>query len=286
MSTEKYIVGVVGAGVMGTSLVQLLSMSNAVETVYWRSARGADLNERMEEIFRYLDKLAKKGRISAEVASAAKNKIVNVKCFDEFIHCDFVHEAAEESLGVKAGVINKLNLVENSKYIIASNTSSISITDLSQAMIEPENLIGMHFFNPAPLMKLVEVIRGYHTSDRVENAVKKYAEAIGKCPVVVTDSPGFIVNRMLIPMINEAVCILAENVTDRDSIDNAMRFGANHPIGPLALSDLIGNDVVLSIMEVLYSETGDQKYRPHPYLKKMVRAKRLGKKVGKGFYDY
>jgi 3-hydroxybutyryl-CoA dehydrogenase len=170
--------------------------------------------------------------------------------------------------------------------VIATNTSSLSITELASITKNPENVVGLHFFNPAPVMKLVEIIVGLSTSNETATWAFKFAKGLGKEPVLVNEAPGFIVNRMLIPMINEAIGILAEGVATAEEIDRAMKFGANHPIGPLALADLIGNDVNLSIMETLHNETGDPKYRAHPLLRKMVRANRLGRKTGIGFYRY
>ena len=187
---------------------------------------------------------------------------------------------------VKSDVFSKLNSICGENTIFASNTSSLSITEIANASGRPDKFIGMHFFNPAPVMKLVEIIKGVYTSDETFNACKELALNIGKDPVTVIESPGFVVNRILIPMINEAICVLSEGIASAEDIDKAMKLGANHPMGPLSLSDLIGNDVVLAIMNVLYTETGDSKYRACPLLKKMVRAKLLGRKTGKGFFDY
>lgn len=283
---KTYKVGIVGSGVMGSGLAQILSTSEAVDSVVWCSGRGNDLTRRYEELLKVIERQVKKGRLAANAYEMALNKLTIVNSLDGFEECDFIHEAVFENVAIKYELLERLDACDHNNSIIATNTSSISITDLARKMKHPQQFVGMHFFNPVTLMKLVEIVKGYNTDLDVVEKAKSYVLALEKYPIVVSDSPGFIVNRMIIPMINEAVCILAENVADRDSIDSALKLGANHPIGPLALSDLIGNDVVLSIMEVLYTETGDQKYRPHSYLKKIVRAGMLGKKTGKGFYDY
>lgn len=286
MQKKEFTVGVVGAGVMGVGLVQLLVVSPNIKQIYWCSARKNNLDEVRADLLSRVSLLAKKGRIESQVAIDAEAKLLVVNNFEKLSSSDFIHEVVSESLHIKRDILTELSHIKNSDAIVASNTSSISITELAMSLQDPSKFIGMHFFNPAPLMKLVEIVSGYFTSVDTITKTKEYAESLGKISVEVADSPGFIVNRMLMPMINEAVCILAENIADRDCIDKAMKFGANHPIGPLALSDMIGNDVVLSIMQVLYEETGDQKYRPHPLLKKIVRAGRLGKKASAGFYDY
>jgi 3-hydroxybutyryl-CoA dehydrogenase len=195
-------------------------------------------------------------------------------------------EAVVEAVDVKLAVMEQLDSIMNPDAIIASNTSSISITLLQAATRRPEKVIGMHFFNPVPVMKLVEVITGYETSEETLKTTQSLAERFGKTPVVVKDSPGFIANRLLIPMINEAVYCLMENVASKEDIDKVACLGMNHPMGPLALADLIGLDVCLAIMETLHERFGDPKYRPCPLLRKMVESRRLGRKAGKGFYDY
>ena len=200
--------------------------------------------------------------------------------------CDLVVEAAIENMKIKKEIFAELDKICKPETILASNTSSLSITEVASATNRPEKVIGMHFFNPAPVMKLVEIIRGMATSQETFDAVKELSVAIGKEPVEVEEAPGFVVNRILIPMINEASFILQEGIASVEDIDTAMKYGANHPMGPLALGDLIGLDVCLAIMDVLYNETGDTKYRSSSILRKYVRAGWLGRKSGRGFYIY
>ena len=206
--------------------------------------------------------------------------------YEDIKDADLVIEAIVEDIKVKETVFKELDEICEDKTILATNTSSLSITEIASFTKRPEKVIGMHFFNPVPVMKLTEIITGQKTSVETFDTVFKIASDIGKVPVRVEESPGFVVNRILVPMINEAVGILSENVASKEDIDESMKLGANHPIGPLALADLIGLDVCLAIMEVLYNEFSDSKYRPHPLLKKMVRANNLGRKTGKGFYEY
>ncbi|WP_462392735.1 3-hydroxyacyl-CoA dehydrogenase NAD-binding domain-containing protein, partial [Clostridium cadaveris] len=219
-----------------------------------------------------------KAEISARISGTTDMKLA--------ADCDLVVEAAIENMKIKKEIFAELDSICKSETILASNTSSLSITEVASATKRADKVIGMHFFNPAPVMKLVEVIRGAQTSQETFEAVKSVSEAIGKSPVEVAEAPGFVVNRILIPMINEAVGIYAEGIASVEDIDTAMKYGANHPMGPLALGDLIGLDVCLAIMDVLYNETGDSKYRAHTLLRKYVRAGWLGRKSGKGFYDY
>ena len=275
-------VGVIGAGTMGSGIAQAFAQAEGYEVVL------CDINDEFaargkEKLKKGFDKRIAKGKMEQAVADSILSKITTgtkEKCGD----CDLIIEAAVENMEIKKQTFKELQAICKPEAIFATNTSSLSITEIGAGLDRP--VIGMHFFNPAPVMKLVEVIAGLNTPVEMVDTIKKVSEEIGKVPVQVEEAAGFVVNRILIPMINEAVGIYADGVASVEGIDSAMKLGANHPMGPLALGDLIGLDVCLAIMEVLYKEFGDTKYRPHPLLRKMVRGGKLGMKSGEGFYKY
>lgn len=275
---------VLGAGTMGAGIVQAFAQKGFEVIV--RDIKDEFVDRGLAGIKKNLEKSVAKGKLTEEAKDEILSRISGTTDLNMAADCDLVVEAAVENMKIKREIFAELDGICKPETILASNTSSLSITEVATATKRADKVIGMHFFNPAPIMKLVEIIRGMATSNETFEAVKEVSVAIGKEPVEVAEAPGFVVNRILIPMINEAVGILAEGVASVEDIDTAMKLGANHPMGPLALGDLIGLDVCLAIMDVLQSETGDSKYRAHSLLRKYVRAGWLGRKSGRGFYNY
>ena len=277
-------VAVVGGGTMGNGIAHVFALNNF--SVYLVEVSEVLANKSIETITKNLDRQVKKEVIKEEKKlNALKNINTTIGLDNVPKDVDLIIEAVFEDKDTKLSIFNKLNPIVKSNTIFASNTSSISITELSSST-RPDKFIGMHFMNPVPMMKLIEIIRGYSTSDETYQTIKSLAEKLGKVPVEVFDYPGFISNRVLMPMINEAIFALMEGVASAQDIDTVMKLGMNHPMGPLTLADFIGLDVCLAIMEVLYNGYNDSKYRPCPLLKKMVAAKKLGRKSGEGFFKY
>jgi len=277
-------IGILGAGTMGTGIAQTFGV-NGFEVVL-RDLSEECLQKAKNSIEKNLGKMISKGKLEESELESTMNRINFTIEVETIKDCDMIIEAVTENMMVKKKIFKELDEVCKAETILATNTSSLSITEIASATSRPDKVLGIHFFNPVPMMKLVEIIKGIATDMEVKNQVVELTEKIGKTPVEVEEAPGFVVNRILVPMINEAIGVLGDGVAKAEDIDQAMKLGANHPIGPLALGDLIGLDVTLAIMEVLYEEFSDSKYRPHPLLRKMVRAQKLGRKTGEGFYSY
>lgn len=275
---------VLGAGTMGAGIAQTFAQSG--HEVILRDLEQKFVDKGLKVIVKNLDRSLSKGRISEADKNLIVGRITVTTDINNGKDADLVVEAAVENMEIKKRIFTELDLICKPETILTSNTSSLSITEIAGSTNRADKVLGMHFFNPVPVMKLVEITKGIATSEETKNFVIEAVKSLGKSAVEVEEAPGFVVNRILIPMINEAIGILADGVASAKDIDEAMKLGANHPLGPLALADLIGNDVNLAIMEVLYEEYKDSKYRPHPLLRKMVRGGLLGRKSGKGFFDY
>jgi 3-hydroxybutyryl-CoA dehydrogenase len=277
-------VGVVGAGTMGNGIAQACAVVG-IDVVMVDVAQAA-VDRGVAAVDASLGRLQKKEKITGQARAAALARIRGTTDYGALADTALVVEAATENLELKLRILRDVDKLAASHALLASNTPSISITALAAAVSHPERFLGMHFFNPVPMMALVELIRGLQTSDRTMAAARTVAERLGKTPIVVKNSPGFVVNRILCPMINEAIFALQEGLASAEDIDNGMRLGCNHPIGPLALADMIGLDVMLAVMNVFYADFNDPKYRPSPLLKEMVAAGYLGRKSKRGFYRY
>ncbi len=278
------LVGIVGAGTMGNGIAQACAVAGIDALML--DVNPAALEKGVSTISGSLDRLVKKEKITAEIKAAAMARVKTTSTLADLAACDYVIEAATENEALKIKILKDLDAALKPETIIATNTSSISITQLAAATKRPDRFVGMHFFNPVPMMALVELIRGLATSDATIATAQELAKALGKTPITVKNSPGFVVNRILCPMINEAIFCLQEGLATAEDIDAGMKLGTNQPIGPLALADMIGLDIMIAVMNVFYEGFNDPKYRPAPLLKEMVAAGYLGRKTGRGFYTY
>lgn len=277
---------VIGSGTMGKGLVQIFAQADFVEKIYLAARSDTAFVNAIDFVRSKWLAAVEKKRLTKDMVSIYEAKIEKIESYEILGKADFVIEAIAEDIKAKKDLFAEISKFVGRDTVVATNTSSLSITEIASVTHYKENVVGLHFFNPAPVMSLTEVVTGMLTSNAAKDFAYDLSLKLGKNPVHVTEAPGFVVNRMLIPMINEAIGVLSEGVASASDIDTAMIKGANHPIGPLSLADMIGNDVCLSIMDVLHNETGDPKYRAHPLLRKMVRARKLGKKSGSGFFEY
>lgn len=276
-------IGVIGSGTMGSGIAQVMALHHDVVI---RDIAPKALEAALKKIEKGFNRNVEKGRMAEDDMKAALGRLSTTEDIGKLKDCDVIIEAATENPKIKKSIFTELDEVCDEKTILASNTSSLSITDIGAATKRPGKVIGMHFFNPVPAMKLIEVICGLNTDEETKSTIIELSKEIGKTPVEVEEAPGFVVNRILIPMINEGIGIYADGVASVEDVDTAMKLGANHPMGPLELADLIGLDVCLAIMDVLYNDYHDSKYRAHVLLRKMVRGGKLGRKTGEGFYNY
>jgi 3-hydroxybutyryl-CoA dehydrogenase len=277
-------VGIIGAGTMGNGIAQACAVAGVNALMI--DINDAAIERGLKTVSGSLDRLVRKEKLSEAQKADAMARIATSTAMADLAGADFIIEAATENEDLKRKILKDVSAIARPETIVATNTSSISITGLAAATGRAEKFIGMHFFNPVPVMALVEIIRGLATSDDTFAATEELSKRLGKTPICVKNAPGFVVNRILCPMINEAIFVLAEGLASAEDIDNGMRLGTNHPIGPLALADMIGLDTMLSVMEVFYEGFNDSKYRPAPLLKEMVAAGYLGRKTGRGFYHY